>query len=335
MLNIVLVRSPRSVLKDDWVGYGWGSVNFSNHSSAEELMTAFHERGIGVGRQTNQIKRFFNLKAGDLVVVPTYRAFALGVVEGEKRYVDGIPYGENQVKVKFYRDKESNRLIEVSRNQVEQSFSSRLKIRMSVVSLNEFADQITKVQNELKDGNSYHFNSAISQKQLEQEEQFKQQLLSNLQNGKTYLKSGGVGLEQLVKELLLIEGYEKVTIEAKNAESGIADADITALKNDSFSDIKLIIQVKHHRGQTGGWGVEQLAALDDSKYQEENESRLILKWLITTATVSEELSESAASSNIQIMDGEAFVEWLYNNWQALSDGTLNQLGISRTPSMVL
>ena len=83
-------------------------------------------------------------------------------------------------------------------------------------------------------------------------------------------------------------------------------------------------EFKHHRGQTGGWGVEQLAALDDSKYQEENESRLILKWLITTATVSEELSESAASRNIQIMDGEAFVEWLYNNWQALSDGTLNQ-----------
>ncbi|WP_173271156.1 hypothetical protein [Thiosulfatimonas sediminis] len=109
------------------------------------------------------------------------------------------------------------RLIEVSRDQVEQSFSSRLKIRMSVVSLNEFADQIKTVQTELMAGNSYHFNSAISQKQLEQEEQFKQQLLSNLQSGKTYLKSGGIGLEQLVKELLLIEGYEKVTIEAKNA----------------------------------------------------------------------------------------------------------------------
>ena len=71
--------------------------------------------------------------------------------------------------------------------------------------------------------------------------------LENLQKGKSNLQTGGIGLENLVCEIMQCEGYESKIL-AKNKFQGKADADILAIKEDSFMSKKIFVQVKHHNG---------------------------------------------------------------------------------------
>lgn len=65
------------------MGVGWGRADFSQHASAEEVLKTLKD----VGRNSNSIRYFFNLSVGDIVVVPLYRAIAIGIVSGNKRFV--------------------------------------------------------------------------------------------------------------------------------------------------------------------------------------------------------------------------------------------------------
>lgn len=332
MRNIVLVRSPEQLLKEGVVGYGWGAVNFSEIHSEKQLLESFAEKGINLGRQKNQVLRFYKLKAGDLVVVPTYRSIVIGQVTGRKSFGIGVKFGDNRVSVDFYKNKDGE-LLKIERTELGTDFASRLKIRMSVVYLNEFKDRIEQIVSKLELGEGFSFNSHIEELEKEQRLAFKKTLLQNLRKGYVNLKSGGIGLENLVKELLEIEGYT-ASIEAKNADSSIADIDVLATKSDYFVSNKLLIQVKHYDGNTGSLGIRQLEAIDMSKHEiDANET--ITRVLITTAEVSDELICRAEDSNIRIMDGHAFVDWLFDNLKDLSRHTLNQLGISDVPLILI
>jgi hypothetical protein len=88
--KIVLVRAPRELVKLNQIGYGWKEVNFSAHATGEELLKVGF-KGKNIGRKANQIKTFFNLKAGDCVVVPVSGAIAIAEVIGNKSYVNPSP----------------------------------------------------------------------------------------------------------------------------------------------------------------------------------------------------------------------------------------------------
>ena len=81
--EIVLVRSARELINQNQIGYGWENINFSIYSSDEDLIEdGFKKQGYNLGRKTKQIKRYFNLKKDDIVIVPVSGAIAIGIVKG-------------------------------------------------------------------------------------------------------------------------------------------------------------------------------------------------------------------------------------------------------------
>lgn len=326
MPNIVLVRSPYELVKANLAGYGWPQVNFSQFTHSKDLLAGFQEINVNPGRHTNQIKRFFNIKQGDIVVVPLPRSMAIGYATGNKSYQRGTRYGENRISVEYIKDDATGNVVRIPRNELPEALSTRLKVRMSVVSLNEFEPEIQGLINQSKETGAVRFDSHVEELQTQALTSFKECLLANIRSGKTNLESGGIGLERLVLELIRLEGYS-AKITAKNAYDGGADADIDAYREDRFTSSKLLIQVKHYKGMTGKHGVNQLDVLSEDDTTQ--------RWLITTADVSDELRDHAAARNIQILDGGEFVDWLIKHVGQLSAATKNKLGISDVPLLLL
>ncbi|WP_067094553.1 MULTISPECIES: restriction endonuclease [Marinomonas] len=324
--NIVLVRSPQQLIKENLAGYGWGCIDFSSYSSASEIHTSLREdHNVNLGRHKKQIQRFFQIKEGDLVVVPIPRAIVLGIATGKKSFQEGINYGENQVEVAYFRDVDG-KVIRIPRSKLSQGLESRLKIRFSIASLKDFQDEINDYVDQLKESGSVCFDTIFQQKLDDAVDTFKSALLDSLKNGQTNLKSGGNGLERLLKELLEIEGYT-AHIEAKNKSSDISDIDISATRTDPVSSNRVFIQAKHHSGNTDRHGIKQLIAIDEQEHHD--------KWLITTGTVTEENRKYAEEHDIKVMDGKELVDWIYHRVDRLSSYTKEVLKIVLEPQHIL
>lgn len=326
--KIILVRSPRTLIKDSLIGYGW-TVNFTAYESAKELIAkGFAE--INYGKRKKQISTYFNLKEGDIVVVPVSKAIAIGKVVGTKSYEPNsdIPMSQNRITVRFYSDASGNQFI--PRTLLSTKFQTRLKIKMSVANLSEFSDEITAHIDFLKQGKIRTLETAYSEKLELEETEFKKNLLTRIRTGKDIsIEAGGYGLEKLVLELLTIQGYS-AKIQAKNQSSGIDDVDITAEKSNDFTGKNefLFVQVKHHKGKTDNKGIKQLAEhkVDDNVHYE--------KLLITSATLDENTKLYAEEKNVLTMEGETLVELITNNIDKLAEDTKIRLGITVRPYLV-
>ena len=328
--KIMMVRSPQVLISQSKIGYGWDSVNFSEYKTVEVLFEDGF-KGIDVGRKTNQIKNYYNLSEGDLVIIPVSRAIVLAEIQGDKLYMEGVAYGENQIKVNFLTNKDGN-VAYIPRNALSTALQSRLKLRMAIANLGDFKDELIKLVASLKKGEIYTWKTEIEKKESEAEKIFKESLLDRIQTGKEIgISAGGYGLEKLIQDLLQAQGYD-ANIQAKNQSSGIDDIDIIAKRVNSLTDDieALFIQVKHHKGETRGWGIQQLEAFEVN----DDEISFYRKVLITTASVSEELKEHADKSKIIVLDGEQFVAWLYNNIEFIRTETRNALGISSIPTLI-
>lgn len=324
----LLVRSP-NLIKESQIGYGWGNVNFSDFDTFKDLIEKGFA-GINRGRQTNQIKRFFNLKKGDYVIVPFSGSFAIAEVIGQKSHypvMKDVPYGENRISVRYLKHENGHF---IPRSSLSTALQNRMKIRMTVCDLSEFADELEKHIEQLKIGNLYTWNIEQELRLNKRAEDFKSEMLKRLRNNKDInLKSGGLGLEYLIEDILESKGYN-VHIPAKNERSGVEDVDVVATRMSEFSAKKevLLIQVKHHSGTSGMHGVNQLAAydLDDEEYSN------IEKVLLTTAEFKN--METAESNNITVLAGMEFVTWLYENLEHVSSDNLSKLGISTMPTLL-
>ncbi|CAM5203111.1 hypothetical protein OURE66S_03300 [Oligella ureolytica] len=325
--KILLVRSPSELLEQDMIGHGWSQVNFSEANSLDELFSTFHEKKLTLGRRRNQIKRFFSVKEGDIVVVPLSRSIAIGHATGKKHYGQGITNGANRIEVNFLRHENNKSVIRIPRRKLTQALSSRLKIRMSVIYLEEFQDEIHRLIEEITTNGATQFDTRMDELESKALQELKNQLLTNIQSGKTYLESGGFGLEKLVMELLQTEGYG-AKILAKTTYEGKADADILAIREDRFTSTTLLVQVKHHSGYTGFHAVRQLEAIED-------ETTSLQKWVITTGSMKDELKEQAETQGINIMEGEELVDWIIKQINLLSPSTLQKLGLSSPIPMIL
>lgn len=92
---------------------------------------------------------------------------------------------------------------------------------------------------------------------------------------------------------------------------------------------KIFIQVKHHSGQTGKFGIEQISeVLKDKKYEG------YYGCLITSGFVSYETRQFTLNNNIDVIDGEKLVELIIYNLDKLSSDTKRVLGICSVPSIV-
>jgi restriction system protein len=334
MMNrkIVLVRSPRELIENGQIGYGWAGLRFSDYKTIEKLLgEGIKNSGYKVGRKTKQIKRYFGLEKGDLVIVPVSGAIAIAVVDGEKTYKEdaAVKHGENRIKATYLSDKNGN--VFIPRKCLTTEFQSRLKIRMSVANFGEFSDEVDRHVEALKNGEIHTWEKETEKREEELERHFKVKLLDRLRKGENVgLRAGGYGLEQLVKELLEIKGYQ-AKIQAKNKSSGIDDVDVVATRENGITpDAEgLLIQVKHHKGLTGSTGLKQLEA-----YDVDEEFSFFRKVLITTAELDDVMKNRAENSGIVTMDGNGLVNWIYDNIEQLRSSTRMALGISSIPALV-
>ncbi len=326
--KFMMVRSPK-LIKNNQIGYGWGNVDFSKFDNSTDLMKQGF-KDVDVGRQTNQIKRYFNLKEGDYVIVPFSGTIAIAEVIGERSHypiTKGIQYGENRISVRYLKHNDG---YFIPRINLSTALQNRLKIRMTVCDLSEFSDELYKHIESIKNDKLYTWNTEQELKLQQNTEKFKADLLSRLRSNKDInLQSGGIGLEHLIKEILEAKGY-KAHIPAKNEKSGIQDVDVVATRFTEFSGKKegIFIQVKHHDGTTDNHGIKQVA---EYEVNEEDYSQ-IDKVLITTGDFKD--NNFADLRNVTVLAGADFVNWIFDNLEYLSKESLLSLGISSLPTLL-
>lgn len=327
-VNFVMVRSPK-LIKNNQIGYGWASVNFSRFETVKDLIEQGFQ-GIDRGRQTNQIKRYFNLKQGDYVIVPFSGTIAIAEVVGHKSHhpiTEGLQYGENRISVRYLKHNDG---YFIPRSNLTTALQNRLKVYMTICDLNEFSDELYKHIESIKNDKLYTWNTEQELKLQRNTEKFKADLLSRLRSNKDInLRSGGIGLEHLIQEILQAKNYT-AHIPAKNERTGIQDVDIIATRLSEFSEKKegIFIQVKHHDGTTGNHGIRQVAEYEVN----EDDYSQIDKVLITTADFKN--NDFANLHNVTVLAGADFVNWIFDNLEHLSEQSLLALGISNLPTLL-
>ena len=326
------------LLKNEVVAVGWSYIDFTLCKDNREKFDAELEKVYFKnsklapsvkGKWRNQSFRFCGIKKGDYIVVPYHQYIILAEAVGEQIYKPEVINLNlaNQQKVQYLYDRD-NKLVKIPRASLPENMQRKLRVLGSIVTdFSEFKNEIDTI---FASGKFSYKNIHESQKEQKITD-FKKTLLNNIRNGHTNLKAGGRGLEELVSELLEIEGY-KTKILGKSTFSGIADVDIEAEKIDQFfGEQKLFVQVKHHQGESSDWGLEQLKAAKNILDKDNKDFQLVF---ITTAGISDDVIEKAYENNIVCIDGQKLVDWLYDNLTSLSELTKEALHIIFVPQII-
>lgn len=326
-----LVRTIPELIEKSIVGVGWSDHDFSEHAEAESAITAIDE-DYGIGKWGNQIRRFYAIQDGDIIVAPLPYSVAIGRAKGPM-FSDPAYYEQdrlNQRHVVFPLD-DSGKIITCPRNDFSEAFQRRIRVRgMTVNDLTEFSEEIVRALEAAEAGKDFSWSYLIGEEVIRREDSFKAELLSNIQSGKTNLQTGGIGLEHLVKELLILDGYQ-AEVMSKKALGGFADADVKASRTDRCVSIDVLVQVKHHHGFSGDYGIQQLIEIRKQADSVYSTHELVF---LTSASVAPELLESAAKEAITVIDGEGLVDWIAEKIDVLRAPTKQTLGICEVPSIV-
>ncbi len=326
------------LLKNEVVAVGWSKINFTLcKDSKEKLVDELKKYYLNSseispqkrGRWETQSFRFCSIKKGDRIVVPFHNYIILAESEGKQIYKPeaiGIDLA-NQQKVCFLRDS-NNEILKIPRANLPEKMQRRLKVLGSIVT--DFSDFV-KIIDFIFENKAYKYENIYEKGKQDKIEKFKQELLENIKTGKTNIKAGGRGLEELVAELLQIDGYDTQILSKRNGE-GIADVDIRAEKIDYIlGEQKIFIQIKHHQGISSNYGLKQLE--EARKQLNENYKDFQLVFL-TTANISEIDINNAYEQEIICIDGQGFIDWLYDNLNKLSYKTKTALHIIDIPQII-
>ncbi|MPN03525.1 hypothetical protein SDC9_150755 [bioreactor metagenome] len=208
---------------------------------------------------------------------------------------------------------------------MSEGLQRRLRVRgNTVANLYDFKEEIEKIFCQ----RSYSYSQEMQDMELKELQILKIGLLKNIQQGKTNLLTGGIGLEKLVCEIMQCEGYESKVL-AKSKFTGKADADIQAIKEDSFMSKKIFVQVKHHSGYSGIQGVQQIIdVLNEAEYEDYD------GYFITSALIDDNVRKYAREHDIEVMDGNDLIDLIVTNLDKLSETTKRLLGICTIPHIV-
>jgi restriction system protein len=311
--------------KNEVVAVGWSHVDFTGFSSDQLLRKTVLDKYYSdpslhqpwVSKKLNEVIRFKNIRKDDRILVPYYNGIRIAIARDDHKYEKSKLNEDlsNQLEVDYRRNAEG--IITIPRYELSEGLQRRLRVRGSTVTdLQEFKDEIDEIFGSEKFSKHLRFTS----KEEEQIQFFKEKLLSNIQEGRTNLKSGGLGLEELIKDLMILEGYSAEVLPKKLYSQG--DADVKATSSNLFSDTTVMIQAKHHADYSDDTGVKQLLALRESGEVEADHYVFI-----TTTNVNPDLRNEAESKNIQVINGEEFINWLFEHLDHLEKRSMHDLGM--------
>ena len=326
------------LLKNEVVAVGWSDLNFTlfkeNKATLVNELGKYYFNGEEIspqkrGRWETQSFRFCTIKKGDRIVVPYNNYIIFAEANGQQIYKPEAKRLDlaNQQKVSFLRNN-TNDIVKIPRVDLPDKMQRRLRVPGSIVT--DFSD-FKDIINMIFDNKTYKYKNIYEKNRQVKIEKFKSELLDNIKTGKTNIKAGGRGLEELVSQLLQIDGYDTHILDKRNGE-GIADIDIKAEKIDHLlGEQKLFIQVKHHQGISSNYGLKQLE--EARKQLNENYKDFQLVFL-TTAKISESDINEAYEEDIICIDGQGFVDWLYDNLDKLPYETKTALHVAYIPQIV-
>jgi restriction system protein len=327
-----LVRTIPELVEKGVVGVGWVDFHFNEIPNAETAIQAITEEWGSARRWGNQIRRFYDIAEGDIVVAPIPYAVVIGKATGglffDPAYYDADR--ANQRRVNFPRDKEG-RVLAIPRTSFSEAFQRRLRVQgITVNDLAEFADDIRSAMASLEHGSNYSWVNQIHEEISRQRQNFKLKLLANIQSGKTNLQTGGKGLENLVCELLKKEGYDARVLSTRHFGS-FADADVQASRSDRCTVVKLFVQVKLHQGFSNEHGIRQLEEIRKVHAGEYDDHEHVF---VTSASVTEELRKAAEKSGVTVIAGPELADWISDHIGHLEEKTKLALGIYEVPAVV-
>lgn len=319
------------------VAVGWSNINFSQFDKPNQVISQLgYLNEISpqtAGRHKGQIRRFFEIKKNDRIIVPYWDSVCLAIATGQKKYnqKNGSIDQANEADVNYLRDAD-HKLIIIPRDSLSEGLQRRIRVRgMTISDLNEFQEEIELFFNKAQSEKiAFSWKIKIEEKQKTEIDNFKLRLLANIRNGNTNLKTGSIGLEKLIKELLTIEGYTAY-IPSKRAFPSYADADVIAVKADKFQESKILFQIKHHQGLSDSWGIKQLLEIKKQLPEEYKDHKLVF---ITTADVSAEVDKFADDNDVYVIDGNELVNWIAELIKSIRSETKGKLGIIETPQVI-
>lgn len=313
------------------VAVGWSRVNLADPALQVTAALEQHLRREYpkiTGKQLAAVRRFQQLRPGDLLVIPHRSKVLLAHAAEEAVYdpVAGAPLDlANQRRVRYLCDKDGPILI--PRTRFSAGLQQRLRVPGSIVAdLVEFADELRRF---FEDPQTL-WQDRLERAERQQGEEWQRRLLSNICQGRTNLQAGGLGLEGLIAHLLELDGY-RVKVLGKTAFPGSADAELEASREDRFSNTRLLVQVKHHRGESGSSGATQLESIQRLPQEEYPHHQLVL---VTTAEASADLVTCCQAARIKLMAGRDVARWLYERRERLALKWRTCLGISKIPQLL-
>lgn len=323
-------------VKKSKVAVGWSDIDFTKYIDdqdrlLEEVQNHYYS-GNNVshtirGRKLGEIKRIINIRKGDVIVVPSYRSFYIGVATGEFVY-DKTSYDEdlsNQLFVDFKKD-ENNEPIPFERNGKNTALVTKLKVRgFTVLDIKEkiLTNYIDELLNSPKDISDVEKIIKFENQELKK---FKICLKDVLSDYKMIsLRAGGIGFEELIKALMESDGYTATVLPKKIGGSRDADVDILAVKESQLADeftTACYIQAKHYWGESGN-GIDQIIAFKEQTngdFETQDQKNISINinpenikyFLISSGSFSKEVSIKAEQNNINLIDGERLSEILFN-----------------------
>lgn len=337
MSKYYIIRIKTNVndfVKNSRVAVGWSDINFSEYNNQDKLIETVKQHYYSGeispsirGRKLGEIKRFINIKEGDVIIVPSYKSFYIGYATGCFVYEENSRDLDlsNQLLVNFKKN-ESNEPIQFSREGKNTALATKLKVRGFTI-LDVFDEILIKSIDELinsdKDVSDVEKVIRLENRELEKFKNNLKQVLPNYQM--TSLSAGGTGFEKLVKALMESDGY-KASILSKKCGNGIADADVLAVKESSLDDeftTACYIQAKHYWGKSEN-GIQQIIEFKNQKSKDaivsftfEDESTVSIKSenikyiLISSGDFCDNVSVEAETNGIILINGEQLAEMLF------------------------
>ena len=337
MRNYYVIRTRADVddfVKKSKVAIGWSDIDFTKYIDDQdkllEKIQNHYYSGDNVshtvrGRKLGEIKRFINIQQGDIIVVPSYRSFYIGVSTGEFVY-DETNYDKdlsNQLSVDFKKD-ENDEPIPFERNGKNTALVTKLKARGFTILdikgkiLTNYIDELLSSTNDISDVEK------IIKFENQELKSFKNSLKDVLSDYKMIsLRAGGIGFEELIKALMESDGYKATVLSKKIGGNGIADVDILAVKESQLADeftTACYIQAKHYWGESRN-GIDQIIDFKEQTngdFETQDQKNISINpenikyFLISSGSFCKEVSIKAEQNNIILIDGERLSEILFN-----------------------
>lgn len=293
-------------------GAGFLTIGFSDVSNPEFLNKArsasqvddIDEEMIDLFKYKSKsrfgIWRFLHeMKPGDRVLVPSYKAFSIYEIAGEPKLIREV----NAVDLKTWNKKpveKKDNFLFVDDNKIDLGFFRRVKLHQGAknISRADYADRALTARMKIWVTNDdisdleKSINTAVSHHKDKQPlslhssimEQAGELVLENIYKGLTPGK-----FEQLVKWYFKKIGANEASILSKKrkARGDVADADVIA----TFESIKTLVyvQVKFHdpESETNEWALEQIKKYCENQRPDDDDDYSKIYWVVSTAKFSE------------------------------------------------